>query len=113
MSLFPSTRTDYLLINEQYAPLADVHVRRAISYAIDRKAIVKAILFGNGKPANSFMPPQVPYYDPKSPGIQYNLAKAKAELAKSKFTNGFNGRDARRRRRRRSRTRSRRSSSRR
>ena len=37
MTLFPSTRTDYLEMNEKYAPLADVHVRRAISYAIDRK----------------------------------------------------------------------------
>ena len=90
MFLFPSTRTDYLEINQAYAPLADVHVRRAISYAIDRAAIVKAILFGFGKPANSFMPPQVPYYDENSPGIQYNPAKAKAELAKSKYKNGFN-----------------------
>jgi peptide/nickel transport system substrate-binding protein len=90
MFLFPSTRTDYLLMNESYGPLADVHVRRAISYAIDRAAIVRAILFGFGKPANSFMPPQVPFYDPNSPGIQYNQAKAKAELAKSKFKDGFN-----------------------
>src|SRR3954447_577150 len=42
MSLFPSTRTDYLDLNEKYPPLADVHVRRAISYAIDRQAIVKS-----------------------------------------------------------------------
>ena len=90
MFLFPSTRTDYLLKNEAYAPLKDVHVRRAISYSIDRAGIARAILFGYGKPANSFMPPQVPYYDPKSPGIQYNPAKAKAELARSKFKNGFN-----------------------
>jgi peptide/nickel transport system substrate-binding protein len=89
MSLFPSTRTDYLDINESYAPLADVHVRRAISSAIDRKAIIKSVLFGHGKPANSFLPPQVPFYDPKSPGLQYNLSKAKAELAKSKYKNGF------------------------
>ena len=89
MFLFPSTRTDYLLMNESYGPLADAHVRRAISYSIDRAGIVRAILFGFGKPANSFMPPQVPYYDPNSPGIQYNQAKAKAELAKSKFKNGF------------------------
>ena len=89
MFLFPSTRTDYLLMNQAYAPLKDVHVRRAISYSIDRAAIARAILFGYGKPANSFMPPQVPYYDPKSPGIQYNPAKAKAEIAKSKFKNGF------------------------
>jgi peptide/nickel transport system substrate-binding protein len=89
MFLFPSTRTDYLLKNEAYAPLKDVRVRRAISYSIDRAGIARALLFGYGKPANSFMPPRVPYYDPKSPGIQYNPAKAKAELARSKFKNGF------------------------
>ena len=89
MSLFPSTRTDYLDMNEAYPPLADVHVRRAISYAVDRNAIIKSVLFGHGKPANSFLPPQVPFYDPHSPGLQYNLSKAKAELAKSKFPSGF------------------------
>ena len=46
MTLFPSTRTDYMMMNERYAPLADVHVRRAISLAIDREAIVKSVLFG-------------------------------------------------------------------
>ena len=89
MSLFPSTRTDYLVINQSHPPLADVNVRRAISYAIDRAAIVKSVLLGFGRPANSFMPPQVPYYDPNSPGIKYDMAKAKAELAKSKFKDGF------------------------
>jgi peptide/nickel transport system substrate-binding protein len=89
MNLFPSTRTDYLDMNESYPPLADAHVRRAISYAIDRAAIVKSVLFGFGKPANSFMPPQVPYYSASSPGLQYDLTKAKAELAKSKFAKGF------------------------
>jgi peptide/nickel transport system substrate-binding protein len=89
MFLFPSTRTDYLLMNESYAPLKDVHVRRAISYAIDRATIVDRILFGFGKPANSFMPPQVPFYSRHSPGLQYSMAKAKAELAKSKYKSGF------------------------
>jgi peptide/nickel transport system substrate-binding protein len=89
MTLFPSTRTDYVVFNHKVKPYQDVHVRRAISYLIDRKALTKAILFGNGTPANSFMPPQVPYYDPKSPGIQYNLAKAKAEMAKSSVPKGF------------------------
>jgi peptide/nickel transport system substrate-binding protein len=90
MNLFPSTRTDYLMMNESYAPLKDVHVRRAISYMVDRAAMVKAILFGYGQPANSFMPPQVPFYDPHSPGIQYDPKKAKAELAKSaKWKAGF------------------------
>jgi peptide/nickel transport system substrate-binding protein len=58
LHLFNSTRTDYLMFNEHYAPLADVHVRRAISYAMDRSALVHAVLFGHGTPANSFMPPR-------------------------------------------------------
>lgn len=89
MNLFNSTRTDYLLLNENRPQYKDVHVRRAISYAINRNALVKAVLFGNGKPANSFMPPQVPYYDPSSPGIQYDLAKAKQEMASSSYPHGF------------------------
>src|SRR4029078_1738666 len=89
MKLFPSTRTDYVLFNQHFKPFQDVHVRRAISYLIDRKALVKAILFGNGTPANSFLPPQVPYYDAETPGLTYNLAKAKEEMAKSSVPNGF------------------------
>jgi peptide/nickel transport system substrate-binding protein len=89
MKLFPSTRTDYLDINHAYPPLADRHVRRAIAYAIDRQAIIKSVLFGHGQPANSFMPPQVPYYDKNAGGLQYDLDKAKAELAKSKWPKGF------------------------
>jgi peptide/nickel transport system substrate-binding protein len=89
MTLFPSTRTDYLDMNEKYPPLADRHVRRAISYAVDRQAIVKSVLFGHGTPANSFLPPQVPFYDKNAGGLQYDIAKAKAEMAKSKYPKGF------------------------
>jgi peptide/nickel transport system substrate-binding protein len=89
MSLFPSTRTDYLDMNEQYPPLKDRHVRRAISYAVDRRAIIKSVLFEHGTPANSFLPPQVPFYDKNSGGLQYDIAKAKAEMAKSKYKTGF------------------------
>ena len=97
--LFPSTRTDYLNMNEPYAPLADVHVRRAISYAIDRAAIVRAVLFGFGKPANSFMPPQVPFYDKNSPGLQYNLGEGEGRAREVEIPEGLQRRDARRRRR--------------
>jgi peptide/nickel transport system substrate-binding protein len=89
MNLFNSTRTDYLAFNEKAKPLQDVHVRRAISLAINRAALVKAVLFGNGKPANSLFPPQVPYYQAATQGLQYNLAAAKAEMAKSSVPHGF------------------------
>jgi peptide/nickel transport system substrate-binding protein len=89
MNLFNSTQTNYLAFNETVKPFQDVHVRRAISLAINREAIIKAVLFGNGKPANSLFPPQVPFYDPATPGYQYNLAQAKQELARSSVPHGF------------------------
>jgi peptide/nickel transport system substrate-binding protein len=89
MNLFNSTRTDYLMLNEQARPFQDVHVRRAISLAVNRSALVKAVLFGNGKPANSLFPPQVPFYQPATQGLQYSLASAKQEMAKSSVPHGF------------------------
>jgi peptide/nickel transport system substrate-binding protein len=89
MNLFNSTRTDYLAFNETSKPFQDMHVRRAISLAINRAALVKAVLFGNGKPANSIFPPQVPYYQPATQGLQFDLAAAKQEMAKSSVPNGF------------------------
>ena len=50
---------------------------------------MKSVLFGHGTPANSFLPPQVPFYDPKTPGLQFDMAKAKAEMALSKYPKGF------------------------
>jgi peptide/nickel transport system substrate-binding protein len=89
MNLFNSTRTDYLAFNELRKPFQDMHVRRAISLAVDRAALVKAVLFGNGKPANSLFPPQVPYYQAATQGLQFDLATAKQEMAKSSVPHGF------------------------
>jgi peptide/nickel transport system substrate-binding protein len=89
VDLFPSTRADYVLMNETKKPYDDVHVRRAISYAIDRQALVKAVLYNNGKAANSLFMPTVGYYEPKTPGLQYDMAKAKQELAMSSVPQGF------------------------
>ena len=97
--LFPSTRTDYLLWNTTYAPLGDVHVRRAISYAIDRAAIVKSVLSGFGKPANSFMPPGLEYYDPHSPGPAVQHGKGEGRARKVEVPERLQGGDGRRRRR--------------
>jgi peptide/nickel transport system substrate-binding protein len=88
IGLFPSTRIDYVTMNELYKPLADVHVRRAISYAIDTKAVMQAIFFGYGEAADSPLMPSVNFYSPASAVLSYNLARAKAELAKSAYPHG-------------------------
>jgi peptide/nickel transport system substrate-binding protein len=79
--LDPSSREDFLLLNEQHKPLDDVRVRQAICKAIDREAIVKAVLFGNGKVANSFIPGGALYYNPDHPTCAYDPEAAKKLLA--------------------------------
>ncbi len=89
MSLFPSSWTQFLGFNEQIKYFKDVHVRLAISDAIDRAAIVKAVLYGHGTVANSQVTPALWDYDPSTPGAQYNLTKAKKEMAESAYPKGF------------------------
>ncbi|MCW2757145.1 MAG: hypothetical protein JWO46_891, partial [Nocardioidaceae bacterium] len=80
--------TSVLVFNQSYAPFADVHVRRAIAYAIDRDAVTKSALFGSGKAACSLVPPTMPYAADDAL-LPYDLSKAKSELAQSADPNGF------------------------
>jgi peptide/nickel transport system substrate-binding protein len=86
---FPAWEVDLLVMNEKLPQFADVHVRRAITYAIDRPAIVHAANFGTGLPAGSFFPPSLEYYSAATPVLEFSVAKAKAELAQSKYPKGF------------------------
>jgi peptide/nickel transport system substrate-binding protein len=89
VKLFPSSRTDFLSFNQKRKPFQDVHVRRAIAYALDREAMVKAVLFGNGQVANSFLTPALFGYDANVKGPEYNVETAKQELAQSTVPGGF------------------------
>lgn len=86
---FPSTEIGYISMNADRPPLNDPHVRAAIAYAMDREAIIKAVLYGNGTPANSIFPKGVPFYNPDNPGPTLDLDKAKAEMAASSVPDGF------------------------
>ncbi len=78
--LDPSSRMDHILINHEHEPLNDVRVRKAIAEAIDIDAIIKAVTFGYGTPANSYIPAGGMYYNPDNPRYMLNLEEAKALL---------------------------------
>src|SRR2546427_1310347 len=61
--------------------LGDKRVRQALNHAVDMQAILDAVLLGNGKRLNSWMPPNVWGYDPSIPVYEYNPKKAKELLA--------------------------------
>jgi peptide/nickel transport system substrate-binding protein len=86
--LFPSTRVDFIQLDEHFAPFKDRNVRMALNYGIDRDAIVKLAYSGHATPGSSYMPYKMLFWNPLKP-YKYDLAKAKAFLAKSKYPNGF------------------------
>jgi peptide/nickel transport system substrate-binding protein len=87
LGLFPSTRIDYVTMNELQAPFKNLDVRLAIAHALNRGAIMKSVFFGHGQVANSPLMPNVSYYSPV--GLpNYDPALAKKELAASPYPHG-------------------------
>jgi peptide/nickel transport system substrate-binding protein len=85
----PSTETRYIVPLDTLPQFKDVHVRQAINHAINRAALNKAILFGHGTPANSFMPKGALDWNPGIPVPSYNLTLAKKYMSESKYPHGF------------------------
>lgn len=90
VGVFPSSRVDFLGINNTRAPFDDVHVRRALASLIDKGAMVKAVLFGNGQVAGAYMSPSSWSHNADIKGLPFDLDAAKKELSQSKVPNGFN-----------------------
>ncbi|MDB5470033.1 MAG: transporter substrate-binding protein, partial [Caulobacter sp.] len=78
-----------LAINNRAGPLADVRVRRAISHALDRRAIIDGAMDGYGVPIGSHYPPQDQGYVDLTGLYPHDLAQAKALLAQAGYPNGF------------------------
>jgi peptide/nickel transport system substrate-binding protein len=85
-------RTWYLTMNMTQPPFDDLYVRRAMNWVMDKKALVQA--WGGpliGEVANHIIPDPLlnnllaDYRPYGTPGDQGSVAKAKAELKKSKY----------------------------
>jgi peptide/nickel transport system substrate-binding protein len=79
----------YLDLNTRVAPMNNVNVRRALWYAIDRKAISSSVFGGMATPLGTILPPTLWSYTPKVATYDYNVAKAKQLLAQAGYASGF------------------------
>ena len=95
----PICSTSVLALPTRTAPWDDVHVRRAVAHAINREDVVTATRGRGVAPGYTLISPTLlqtlaPDADMKDvladvETYPYDLAKAKAELAKSKVPDGF------------------------
>jgi peptide/nickel transport system substrate-binding protein len=76
-------------LNERVAPLSNVLVRRAISYALDRRAIIDGAMFGYGTPIGSHFPPHNPAYIDLTGMYPHDTLKAKELLNQAGYPRGF------------------------
>ena len=64
----PEPRTTYVFLNTRVPPFNDVRIRRAVSYAIDRAAVVRALGgLDRARPTCQLLPPNFPGYQPYCP----------------------------------------------
>lgn len=83
----PLLGTEFYRLNTRLPALGDARVRRALSLAIDRQAIVDKILRGGQKPAGSLVPPGTDGYTCATP-IATDPAAARRLLTEAGYPGG-------------------------
>src|SRR5262245_21714690 len=80
-------KAGYLAFNVEKKPFDDKRVRQALNMAIDKKAIIKAVYQGQGKPAKNPIPPTIWSYDDSITAYPYDPKKAAELLKEAGVTN--------------------------
>lgn len=89
VSVSSSWQQELLAFNTVDGAFSDVHLRRAVASALDRKAIAKATTYGTATPATTFLPPRIRFSAQDTKVLGLDLTKARAELALSKHAKGL------------------------
>jgi peptide/nickel transport system substrate-binding protein len=80
---------NYISLNQNQPPFDKKELRQAIAWTIDRDSIIKSVLFGIGKPAQTPIPPNSWAYDNSVQIYKQDYDKAKQMLAAGGQPNGF------------------------
>ncbi len=84
----PGFTNYFMCFNTQRAPLDDVKVRQALSYAVPYDDIIKVGANGLGKQSRGPVPEGLWPWDQSLPQYSYDMAKAKQMLADAGYPNG-------------------------
>jgi dipeptide transport system substrate-binding protein len=78
-----------MAMNTSRPPFSDVRVRRAVSMAIDKAAIVEAVYQGAGKVAKNPIPPTLWSYNDAIRDYQFDRTQAQRLLSEAGYPSGF------------------------
>jgi peptide/nickel transport system substrate-binding protein len=83
----------WIVFNVERPPLDDVRIRQALNYAVDRKALLKVVGYGQGEVTYGPLSPAVRGYWPgvEKIGYGYDPDKAKALFKEAGYTTGADG----------------------
>ncbi|MDO9405921.1 MAG: ABC transporter substrate-binding protein [Polaromonas sp.] len=85
----PGLNVGYLAFNTKKKPFDDVRVRKAISMAINKKAIIDGVYLSTGVAAKNPIPPTMWSYNNAVKDDDFNPDAAKKLLAQAGFPNGL------------------------
>ena len=85
----PGLNVGYLSFNTEKKPLDDVKVRQALTYAVNKEAIIKAVYQGAGQAAKNLIPPTMWGYNDDVKDYTYDPEKAKQLLKEAGLEKGF------------------------
>jgi peptide/nickel transport system substrate-binding protein len=77
-----------IAILQHNGPFADVKLRQAVAYAVDRKSIAESIMGGVNPVGQSSLPTNIPYYQPLQPDFAFDPDKASKLVKDAGFSGG-------------------------
>jgi len=84
-----SFNVGYFGFNTSKPPFSDPLVRKALSYAINKQAILETVYTGQAEIANGLIPTSSWAYDESIKSQEYSIAKAQQLLAQAGYSDGF------------------------
>ncbi|MDQ7050828.1 MAG: ABC transporter substrate-binding protein [Enterobacterales bacterium] len=85
----PGSNVAYLALNTNKKPFDNPLVRKALNYAINKKALIKIVYNNAAVAAKNPIPPNMWSYNKAIEPIPFSLEKAKQLLTEAGFENGF------------------------
>jgi len=87
--VYPLNWVVNMRFNHKDGPCKDLRVRKALSHAIDRKALIAGVLFGLAEPASGNFPYEHWAHNPNLKPVSYDPGLSKKLLAEAGYKNGL------------------------